>query len=347
MAEFSVKTNAVRTTVDAEEELKRELENIQQSIRKISGSLAIKTTAVPSLKRRLGRVAGRVEDHRESMGSMKNALEEAMGLYEKTEQNICGYTGGGIRAEAKIEEKGLSFWDWVANQIGKIVDGLHSFITTVWAELAAFWENIIGNGNVTDEQPTADWADQVVAGTAGEATGSAADGTVDGTTANSSSQLIADLKAREGTVVADINGENYYSNKNISYAGGYHNYKGVPQCTWYAYGRFMEVTGIALGSAHNAYTWLDYNVNDSRVKVTYGGENIQWPAVAVQPPNNYSSVGHVMFIEGVEYNADGTPAYVYLTEANNPKVKPDGTLQRLTYEEFKGRGVISGYISAA
>lgn len=29
------------------------------------------------------------EEHRESMGSMKNALERATGLYEKTEQNIC------------------------------------------------------------------------------------------------------------------------------------------------------------------------------------------------------------------------------------------------------------------
>ena len=108
----------------------------------------------------------------------------------------------------------------------------------------------------------------------------------------------------------------------------------------------MEVTGIALNSAHHAYTWLDYSANDSRVKITHGVENVQSPAVAVLPPNTYSSVGHVMFIEGVKYNANGTPAYVYITEANNPRVKPDGILQKLTYEEFKAKG-ISGYITAA
>lgn len=357
MAEFSVKTNTVREAADAQEKLLRELDDIQQSVRKISGSLGIKAAATASIKTRLGSLAGRIEDQKAGMMSMKDALDRVASLYEETERNICGYAEGEIKAsKSQTAETGSSFWSYLENLIGKIVEGLFSAITAIWSNLVSFIEGMIGKGDVTDSQPSVTWNTEVVSGivaaiqgasdttvvgnatTGGNTTVSGAQATVADSAMAGSTQTTTDLKEREGTIIADINGENYCSNKNMSYAGGF---KG--ECTWYAYGRFMEVTGISLNSARHAKTWLDNNAGDNRVKITYGWENIQSPAIAV---NESGAYGHVMFIEGVEYNADGTPAYVYLTEANNSAVKPDGILQKLTYDQFKGKG-ISGYITAA
>ncbi|MDE6642438.1 MAG: CHAP domain-containing protein [Acetatifactor sp.] len=282
------------------------------------------------------------------MEGIKNALERAAGLYEKTEKGICGYT----EEKMRTSKTGLSLFSGLANLFGKIAEGLFSSVTTAWNKI--LWPGIegvikglIGKGEVSDRQPIVSWAGEVhknlmaavksaaekVAAEREAAEKEAAEKEV----ADSRAAAVADLKVREGTILADITGEFYCSNKNISYAGGYHG-----QCTWYAYGRFMEVTGIALKTAGHARTWLSNNANDDRVKITYGGEDIQWPAIAVSESGEH---GHVMFIEGVEYNADGTPANVYLTEANYAG-REDGVLQCLTYDDFKSRG-ISGYITAA
>lgn len=341
MADFRIKINAVKSTVDAEERIRRELENIQQSIREISGGLVIQSASVDHIKRNLDSLAGRVEGHRESLDSMKNALEKAAGLYEKTEKKICGNTEERIKTqEMQMSKTGSSLFSGLANLFGKIFDGLFSPVTTAWNTF--FWpaiegviQSIIGKGEVSEKQPTASWAG-ATHNKLMEAAKSAAEKAAEDSRA---AAAIADLKAREGTILADINGEFYTSNRNISYKWGYHG-----QCTWYAYGRFMEVTGIALNSAKDAKTWLVNNANDSRVKITYGWENIQWPAIAVSESGG-GGHGHVMFIEGVEYNTDGTPVNVYLTEANT-NVKPDGILQKLPYNEFKNKR-ISGYITAA
>lgn len=144
-----------------------------------------------------------------------------------------------------------------------------------------------------------------------------------------------------GTTVADVNSK-YYTAENISYLGGY---KG--QCTWYAYGRFFEVTGVKLSTARNANLWLSDNVSNSKVLVTYGGSNIKAKSIAVRTSGKY---GHVIFIEEVTYK-NGTPEYVYFTECNsdgNGKYDKgkDCIVQKMSYSKFIQDKNIAGYISA-
>ena len=152
--------------------------------------------------------------------------------------------------------------------------------------------------------------------------------------------------AKIGTTVAQVKSGSsygYYYNKNgnISAKGGY-----IGQCTWYAYGRFYEVNGIALKTARHAKYWLSENAGDSRVKVVYGADKIAAKSIAVRTSGTY---GHVMFIEHVTYNSNGTPAYVYFTECNADgngtyNAGKDCVLQRLTYSAFVSQKNPAGYI---
>lgn len=78
------------------------------------------------------------------------------------------------------------------------------------------------------------------------------------------------------------------------------------QCTWYSYGRFLELTDIELPCNGNAGQWDSECQNSSVVEVT---SEISAPAVAV-------TNGHVIIIENVTYNEDGTPDKVYFSECN-------------------------------
>lgn len=150
-----------------------------------------------------------------------------------------------------------------------------------------------------------------------------------------------------GTQVAKIKSGNSYtkyygSEGNISAAGGY-----IGQCTWYAYGRFYEVTGIKLKTARDAKRWLDENENDARVTVVYGASEIVPKSIAVRTSGTY---GHVMFIEHVTYD-NGKPSYVYFTECNADgdgkyTSGKDAILQRMTYEDFVSKKKPAGYIVA-
>jgi uncharacterized protein YukE/surface antigen len=154
--------------------------------------------------------------------------------------------------------------------------------------------------------------------------------------------------------VGDANSQYYWGNGNISHAGGYDG-----QCTWYAYGRFWEKTGIQLNSAYHANIWLSENASDPRVSVNYGADKIQSNSIAVSTTGKW---GHVMFIEDVTYNADGKPYFVYFTESNAGYFNSEGAyvadekwgaynagndcvLQRMSYEDFIDKREPSGYIT--
>lgn len=138
-----------------------------------------------------------------------------------------------------------------------------------------------------------------------------------------------------GQTVANISSY-YYTNGNLSYRGGY---KG--QCTWYAYGRFYEVNGIALKTARHAKYWLSDNQNDRRVKISY---TIQPKSIAVRTSGSY---GHVMFVEDVTF--ENGIQYVYYTECNADgngiyNAGKDCIVKKLSYSEFKRTKNPAGYI---
>ena len=145
----------------------------------------------------------------------------------------------------------------------------------------------------------------------------------------------------------------------------------IGQCTWYAYGRFYEDNGIALGGMGNAVTWLDgardwmrtvwkeqnpaadaasYREIDgclaAGIFVSDGAEHIYPHSIAVCTSSQ--SAGHVLYIEDVEY-VDGEPVTVYYSEANWKGVPSsldpwDGILQSMSYADFLKKRSIKGYI---
>lgn len=95
--------------------------------------------------------------------------------------------------------------------------------------------------------------------------------------------------------------QNYYSNKNIFYACGY----GMPNCTAYAWGRLLELTG-------KAYTKLDGNAEKwwgkaekaglKRGKTPKLGAIICWKAGDVN--SSTDGAGHVGVVEQIKSNGD-------------------------------------------
>ena len=143
------------------------------------------------------------------------------------------------------------------------------------------------------------------------------------------------------------------------------------QCTWYAFGRFYEDNGIALGDMGNAVTWLggtrdwlrtvwkeqnpaadaaSYREIDgclaAGIFVSDGAEHIYPHSIAVCTSSQ--SAGHVLYIEDVEY-VDGEPVTVYYSEANWKGVPSaldrwDGVLQSMPYSLFLTKRKVKGYI---
>ena len=135
----------------------------------------------------------------------------------------------------------------------------------------------------------------------------------------------------------------YGASENVSAKKGY-----TGQCTWYALGRFYEVTGVKLTTAPHAKYWLVTNMADKKVKVVYGAASISSQSIAVNIKGEY---GHVLFVEHVTYDANGKPQYVYFTECNIDgngvyNVGKDCILKKMTYSKFVSQKKPAGYITA-
>jgi hypothetical protein len=126
-----------------------------------------------------------------------------------------------------------------------------------------------------------------------------------------------------------------YTAPNLS-GGAYSNYFSRGQCTWYAMGRFQEKNpGVSLTfnvtSGRDGKTWLN-TVSDSFEKTT-DLSDIRANSIAVfggATVNGWS--GHVLYIEGVDYDDSGNPVKVYFSEANAGGV--DGTLKNRSFADF-------------
>ena len=136
------------------------------------------------------------------------------------------------------------------------------------------------------------------------------------------------------------------------YTSCYENKFSKGQCTWYAFGRFAELTDIEdLKINGNAKTWLD-NCKDDRVYVERDVTKITAPAIAVDYKTSDSShPGHVTIVEHVTYDDDGNPVNVYFTESNwdsngtyNEGI--DAIVKILPYDKFIHRGdhLVIGYV---
>lgn len=182
-----------------------------------------------------------------------------------------------------------------------------------------------------------------------------------------------ELESCLGTVIADIDPDGddcYFTEKNplsIGYwicaddctwsshsdehneypAGSGHCAQYIAQCTWYAYGRFLEVYGIALkGRIPNACDWLNVIPSNNADQGVVYSTDVWNPVVGSIFVKNNSSFGHVGFVEGI--SDDGR--YVYYTDANynisgsktNLFDPTDGQVRKKTLESFVN-GVV-GYI---
>lgn len=136
------------------------------------------------------------------------------------------------------------------------------------------------------------------------------------------------LELSIGNRLADFNSAAYNASNPLK------NYKG--QCTWYAWGRALEKTGIRLNTVNNAKTWLD-KLNTTGAKVVRDSYQPRANSIAVRTSGTY---GHVMFVEDIIGDT------VYYTEANVPtddKIdNNDGILKSSSKANFAKK--CNGYI---
>lgn len=134
---------------------------------------------------------------------------------------------------------------------------------------------------------------------------------------NTTNVVVSNWNSKVGVQLANVNSANYSS---------YNPFK-KPQCTWYAWGRMKEVTGLGLtfnrSSGRHAKNWY-YMVNNCKVD-----SNLQSQCVAVKTTGG-QGYGHVVF---VEYVGDG---YVYYTESNVSK-STDLKVRKDTVNNFKSK----------
>jgi hypothetical protein len=128
---------------------------------------------------------------------------------------------------------------------------------------------------------------------------------------------------------AYVDGQANYENYTIPYDKSL-----VGQCTWYARGRFEEVTGVEYPSP-TVYDVERINSNEL-LKVIEEPEKIVERSIAI------FGAGHVLFVEYVERDSSGNPNYIYFTEANNGHdgvYRPDidGKVKKLGFSEFINR----------
>lgn len=168
------------------------------------------------------------------------------------------------------------------------------------------------------------------------------------------------LKAapKEGEILANIlidkskgayleNGKPNWDNMTDAYT----HYSLVGQCTWYAYGRFLEVHGLdfrknTFGNSKTYLGWITNAQNDKYPDVdgTTDPKKIEAGCIAMFE-------GHALFVEWVDYDSDGEPVKVYFTEGNNGhdgvyRPEQDGKVKVMDFDDFIERQPFVGYVLA-
>ena len=162
-----------------------------------------------------------------------------------------------------------------------------------------------------------------------------------------SSADVAGFRKRVGMPVIGGEGSEYYfSNLNLSYAGGY-----LGQCTWYAFGRANEILNNAGSNlkwriASNAGLWYDQNLNNGASGFKSSNDYTKPKVGAIISWKKAGAPGHVAVVEEVNGNT------VTISEANIGSIKssenPYGwqttTLSLSEVNRRWGSYTFSGYI---
>lgn len=100
MAQFSVKTKNARMQVADEENLVRELGQIENEISSIGNNLGFRVTSQRNIRSRINQATRQVGAHRSGMCGMRSALGNILDAYDRTEQQA--------RDHAQVKNTGLS-----------------------------------------------------------------------------------------------------------------------------------------------------------------------------------------------------------------------------------------------
>lgn len=142
MAQFSVKPDNAKRTIIDEERLIRELAALEDEIRHISNSLGFRVMSSANIRGRLQGAADRVDNHRNSMSNMKNALGDSLNKYNNTENAILGNLivgnmkiigqSGGEHATNEKFDWVSPFWDLVGSVgvVGGTIGAFGEFLTS-------------------------------------------------------------------------------------------------------------------------------------------------------------------------------------------------------------------------
>lgn len=131
MAQFSVKPDNVKATVNEESKLIRELNSLEDSIRVVSNQLGFRVAAKANIRSRLNNAADRVSGHRRGMSSMHSALQNVIGEYTRTENAIMGNANVGNAAISDAAGIGYVGSHYEEGVLKKFADYISDFFDTI------------------------------------------------------------------------------------------------------------------------------------------------------------------------------------------------------------------------
>lgn len=131
MAQFSVKPDNVKSTINEESKLLRELDSLEDSIRAVSNQLGFRVAAKANIRSRLNNAADRVSGHRRGMSSMHSALQNVISDYTRTENAITGNANVGNATIHNVNGVGYEESHYKEGVLKKLEDYINGFFETI------------------------------------------------------------------------------------------------------------------------------------------------------------------------------------------------------------------------
>lgn len=160
MAQFSVKTNNTKSTIETENDLARELANIESEIRGVRNSLGFQVASKANIQTRLNNTANKVSEHKAGMNIMSAALQNTVNRYEHAENTIIGNINVG---NAKIQNVSGDYDVSGGYDESKEEKKESKYLDVLWKAVGAFGAggkvvSTVGKFLTSDKEPAAKWA---------------------------------------------------------------------------------------------------------------------------------------------------------------------------------------------